>query len=302
MSEMKGIVQSRWGLLLGAFLTLFSFFSAAATNMFVKLIDHRLEPTQILLCQSGFSLLLISLICLFNRKKMAFFRSERYGLLFLRSMAGLSAFFLVFLSLRHLSVSVATLLLNTGPLFVPFILWICFKERIEPKIWLGIIPGFLGILLILKPGAEVVQWSAFLGLLSGVCVAVIFTSLRRLHVYGEPMLRILFFLFFFASIVMLPFGVYDWKMPSPHDWLLLGFAAVSSFCSQSTVTLAMRYGSPKALAPLCYVSVIFGLLFDWSIWHAIPMGWSLVGMGLVIAGGATAIVIENRLMKMRKPE
>ncbi len=291
---MKGIVRSKWGLIFGAFLTLFSFFCAATTNMLVKLINHRLEPPQILLCQSTFSLVIISLICLCTHKKMDFFRSRRYGLLFLRSMAGLSAFFLVFLSLRHLSVSVATLLLNTGPLFVPFILWLCFKERIEPKVWLGIVPGFLGILLILKPGAEVIQWSALLGLLSGMSVAVIFTSLRRLHVHGEPMLRILFYLFFFASVVILPFGIYEWKMPSSHDWLLLGLAAMSSFCSQSTVTLAMRYGSPKALAPLCYVSVIFGLLFDWSIWHTIPVGWSLVGMGLVIAGGVTAIVIENR--------
>jgi drug/metabolite transporter (DMT)-like permease len=299
MSEMKGIVSSRGGLILGAFFTLLSFFSAASTNALVKLIKDAFPVAQILFCQNFFGLILLSLFCLFYKKRASFFRSHQFGLLFLRSMTGLCSFFLLFTAVHHLSVSITTLLLNTAPLFVPFLLLFFFKEKLKAPIWLGILPGFLGIVLILKPDSDWIDGYALLALLSGVCAATILIVLRRLHLHNEPMLRILFYLFLFSTIAVAPFSLQSWKNPFVAEGWLLLLTLCSSFFAQTSITIAMRYGSPKAFAPLCYTSVLFGLLFDWFVFHAIPPLLSCIGMALVILGGAMAILIENREMRKR---
>lgn len=288
--------EPKQNLPLGASIALLSWFSLATTSTLVKLI-HEVNSYQILLCQNLFGLALILMIIFSTGKGLSFFKAKCYGLLFLRSMAGLAAFFLVFISIQHISIADATLLLNTGPLFVPFILWICFGEAISPKLWLGIIPGFLGIVLILKPGSEIFQWHALLPLMSGVSVAIIMIALRRLYMHGEPVLRILLYLFLFASLVCAPLGIQNWKDPTPHEWLFLSLIGIFSFFSQTAITIAMRYGSAKALAPLCYSSVLFALIYDRLIWGIIPQWISIIGMALVIIGGIIAIYIENQSTK-----
>ena len=107
-------------------------------------------------------------------------------------------------------------------------------------------------------------------------------------------LRILFYLFFFSTVLTLPFGIYSWKNLPSHDWFLLALTALITFVSQMAITIGLRYGSPKALAPLCYTSVIFALMFDYLIWHTIPSWASVVGTALIIMGGITALFIENQ--------
>jgi len=68
----------------------------------------------------------------------------------------------------------------------------------------------------------------------------------------------------------------------------------TSFLSQTSITLGLRYGTPKALGPLCYSAVVFALFFDWFIWEDIPSWTSFIGIILVIVGGIAAILIENR--------
>jgi drug/metabolite transporter (DMT)-like permease len=284
-------------LLLGALFSLLSFFCLSSANALVKLIDGRVDSFQILFLQNTFGFTIIFLIILFNKAKISFYKSERYGLLFLRSIAGLGAFFFVFVSLQYVSVASATLLLNTTPFFIPFILFICFKEAINHRLWLGILPGFIGIAVILNPGSNLFDWHTILPLISGFFVAVIFISLRKLHHHKEPMLRILLYLFLFAALLMLPLGVLKWQTPSFKDAILLALICIATFLSQTTITFGLRYGSPKALAPLCYTSVIFAIIFDWLIWHHIPSWIDALGMLLIIAGGIVALLIELQSTK-----
>lgn len=267
------------------------------TNTFVKLIDNRVDPFQIILIQNIFGIIVMAFICLSVNRGLAIFKTDHYGLLFLRAMAGLGAFFFVFISIPYLSVANATLLMNTAPFFVPFLLFIFFKKPIDHLLWLGIIPGFLGLILILRPSNDLFQWIGVVPLIAGLSIAVILITLRRLHHYGEDTLRILFFLFLFVALITLPLGIYFWTTPTPTDSLFLLGTAIFGFLGQSTVTIAMRLASPQALAPLCYSSVVFALLFDWRIWHSIPSWSSLLGIALVILGGVLALVLEVKSLK-----
>ncbi len=286
-------------LLLGALLSLLSYFCVSSTNTLVKMINGRVDSLQILLLQYAFGWVIIFLICAFKQKKISFYKSEHFGLLFLRALVGVGAFFFIFIAVQHMSVANATLLFNTGPFFIPFLLFLFYKETIDHRLWFGIIPGFIGIAFILHPGASVFQWHAILPLISGLCLAFIYLSLGRLHHYKEPTLRILFYLFLFATLMTLPFGIFYWQNPSSKDWILLALIALTSFLAQTMIAFSLRYGSTKALAPLCYTSVIFAILFDWIFWNDIPSWASIVGTALVMIGGITAILIESKSIKTK---
>lgn len=123
-------------------------------------------------------------------------------------------------------------------------------------------------------------------------MAILYIVLRELHFHKEPLTRVLLYLFYVAAIVTMPLAIYTWNPPTATQWILLACVSLGSFLAQSLITLSLRYGSPSALAPLCYTSVIFSLLYDWFIWHNIPSLISWLGILLVIGGGVRAIYIE----------
>lgn len=281
-------------LILGTLLGLLAYFCLSGTNACVKLLEGRLGIAQVMLLQNVFGALVIWLACFFQGTHQNLSHSPHYGLLLLRALGGLVSIFFVFISVEHLSVTNATLLLNTGPFFIPFALYLCYRKKINHSLWLGLIPGFLGVLLILHPGTSLFQWYALLPLLSGACIPVVFLSLQRLHYHQEPLSRILFYLFFFSSVAVLPFALYGWETPTFQECLLLLGISVGGFLSQATISLGLKYGSPQVIAPLCYSSVVFALGFDKLFWNHSPSFSSFIGIFLVIFGGIISIFFERK--------
>jgi len=282
---------------LGLFFSLVSFFSLSSTYALVKMID--LNALQILFLQSLFCFIVTACICLARREKLAFYISKHYLLLFIRSIGGLGTFLFIFIAVKYLSLADSTVLLNTSPFLIPFLALACFRSPINHKLWLPIALGFIGTMIILRPTSDLFQWHALLPLISAVSMAITYIALRRLHLHGEPMLRILFYLFLFASLVMLPFGLYTWAAPTREQWPLLLTVMITNFISQTAFTFSLRYASAQTLAPLCYTSVVFGMLFDYLIWHTLPSWLSLGGSLLVICGGIFALLIENAPEKLK---
>lgn len=285
------------GLFFGAILSVLSFFCLSFTNALVKLLQGHIPVFQLLFLQNVVGVVITGSICLIRGKKLSFLQSHHYGLLLLRAFVGLLAFFFLFISISHVTVTNATLLLNTAPLFVPFLLLLIFREKMNQKLWLGIIPGFIGIALILDPKTTIFQWQALYPLIAGLCVAALYLVIRQLHAHKEPMLRVFVFLFVCSALLTCPFGLIQWQQPTSHEWWLLLLISTSTFLSQSLITYSLRFGPARALAPLCYTAVIFASLFDWFIWHVAPSWVSVFGILLVIAGGITTLLLETRKSK-----
>lgn len=205
----------------------------------------------------------------------------------IRGIFGLSTLFLYFYSLRFLYLADATLLYNTMPIFVPLVAFFWKKIPIPHRIFWGIGIAFAGILLVLGPGEAVFQPASFYALLAGVTGAVATVALRFAH-YTEPMERTLFYYFLVGTCVALFFS-----LANPEDNFLaldakrlyfLGIIGVLGFGYQILFTLAIRHAPARMISPSFYVSVLFGMLFDWWIWNKIPSWLALGGFVLVVVG------------------
>jgi drug/metabolite transporter (DMT)-like permease len=243
----------------------------------------------VVLFQSFFSLCLVLPFAL--RHGPRFFITEHLGLICLRSAFGLAATYCVTLALVTVKLADVTLLNNTAPLFVPFISWIWLKEKIQHKLWPSLILGFVGVLIILQPGATRIDLGLLLALLSGVFSASLLIAARQIA--HEPFLRILFYYFLFFCVVLSPTLLTTWKMPPLHAWLYIFLAAVSMIMAQLSFTAAARYASPQKLAPFLYTAVLFSGILDWFVWKATFHPIVVLGVIIVIIGSIITIALNK---------
>src|SRR5579872_3101669 len=153
---------------------LLAWFFFALTSPLVRDVNKTLPLAAILVVQS-----LVGLICtlpwMIKHGKDAF-KTDSWGLIFLRGICGLLNYTFLFLAIVHTSLVDAFLLGNAAPLFLPFVLWVWLKKPILHKLWVGLIGGFIGLVMILKPGAEILNLGAIYGIAMAFFAAIAMVS------------------------------------------------------------------------------------------------------------------------------
>lgn len=189
-----------------------------------------------------------------------------------------------FFALAHLPLGEAMLLNYSTPLFIPFIaLWV-LGERPPPRVWLGIGVGFIGLMLILKPGMALFTPAALVGVAAGMLAAIAMVSIRRLG-QTEPATRIVFYFSAIATAGAAVPLIWRWQPPAPQLWLALIAMGVLATAAQLLLTRAYRAAPAAQIGPFIYVTVVFAGGFGWWIWGEVPDAASLAGAGLVVVAG-----------------
>lgn len=202
---------------------------------------------------------------------------------FARSTAGFLAACCFFYSLKYIPLAMSVLLSNSAPLFVPIMVWLIFSIRVLPKLYYGMIVGFIGVLLILHPHHGFLVAGALIALLSGIVRSLVATLLRKLARTEAP-LKIIFFYALTGSVYA---GILLIFSPAPVQhipWRTLIFLAVFGGLNQFMLTLAYHSAPARFVAPFSYLSVVFALLADWIFWHIAPSMLMLIGMVIVLTG------------------
>lgn len=249
----------------------------------VRDLQTELSIPNILFFQNAISLVLI---LPFAWKAIANveFTKLPIGLLFVRCLCGQANSVFLFASLAALSLADAMVLNNTSPIFIPLLAAVWLKSKIPLKLWFGIVVGFLGVLLILKPSSDIQNEGAIFGILAGITFAASAIALRRL--FSIPGLVMLVVYFAFGTLVFSAATAMNFTMPSSEIALKVLATGVITPCAHIMLIFAFRYASPNQLGPFNYSAVVYSALFDWLVWRQIPDYFSLVGMLLIAIGGA----------------
>lgn len=210
-----------------------------------------------------------------------------------RSIAGLLNMYCFFASIRYILLSDAMLLNNTMPLFIPLVMWVWKREPIPMALIPGLLLGFLGVGVILRPGLEIVNPAALLALASGLFMSVSMAGVQELS-RSEPLYRILFYYFAISTgISLLPLFVH-WQPLSSTTYLeLLGvgfFAAITQFC----LTRGYNYASATKVSPVIFTTVILSGAIDWAVWKVKPDLFSWIGALLVIASALLCLRAKGK--------
>jgi drug/metabolite transporter (DMT)-like permease len=273
--------------LIGYSLVILSMLLFPVSYALFKVASPYLTNTLIIFFQSLVSWLLIAPFAI--RRGIA---TKHFPLILLRTAFGLISLYCISMAIRMTEISIVVLFNNTAPLFVPFILWIWFKTKVQSKIWVSLSIGFLGVLLILRPGFQSINPGLLLALLSGISSAHLLVVTRQIA--HESFIKILFYYFMIFCFVLSPFLLADWTSPPAHIWAVIGLSGITMIGAQLAFTAGLRYVPSHEAAPFIYSAVIFSGLIDWIFWKEAPDLLSILGMVVVFSGGLMAILANRK--------
>jgi drug/metabolite transporter (DMT)-like permease len=275
-------------LLLGIVLIVAAFFCVAVMSAFGKAASG-VSTATISFFQSFISLLLFLPWTL--RHGLADLKTTQLALHVARALAGLLSQVLYFWAVKEMSLINAVLLVNAAPLFIPLVAYLWNRTPITPAVGISLVVGFVGVLLIIKPGANLLaNPSALIALSAALFSAIALVSVNKLSGHNHPD-TILFYYFAIASLATLPFAIFNWSRPTTHEWGLLLGVGVFMALAQLLIILAYQHATASQIAPFNYSVVIFSGLIGWIVWHN-TLDWvAVIGILLVCAGGILSILL-----------
>jgi drug/metabolite transporter (DMT)-like permease len=157
--------------------------------------------------------------------------------------------------------------------------------------------GFLGVLLIVKPGSAGFVPAAWLAL---ACLLAASTRdlLTRFIDHSVPSILVTFATsgaVMLCGLALMPFET--WVVPSPRALKLLLFASGCLFVAYHFGVVAMRTGEIPLVAPFRYASIVLALVLGYAIWGHVPDALSLFGIALICAAGLFLLYAERGLRR-----
>ena len=198
-------------------------------------------------------------------------------------------------ALIHMPLATLSAIMQSLPLVVPITAALVFGDHIGWRRLMAIGIGFLGVLMIVKPGtAGFDVWSVF-GLGSVACVVVRDLATRELS-RAVPSVAVALW----AAIAVTMMGaagvaVHGWQPVTPYQMLLLMGAALGLIVGYLYIVMVMRVGDIGFVAPFRYMALLWALLFGWVLFGSLPDGWTLIGAAIVVATGIYTLWRERKL-------
>ena len=215
--------------------------------------------------------------------------------LVIRTAADIVSTLLYLLALRQMALADLSAIMQALPLAVTLTAALFFRERLGWRRLSAIGVGFLGVLLILRPGTGAFDtWSA-VALLSMMLIVVRDIATR----YFSRQVGSGTIAFHAALAVMLSGFVLgageDWRMPDLPEAALLLLSAGFLTVGYLTAVATMRVGEISFVAPFRYTSLVWAILLGLALFGEWPDGWTWVGSALVVGAGLYAILRERQL-------
>lgn len=209
-----------------------------------------------------------------------------------------TVFFLA--ALMHMPLANLSAIMQSLPLAVTLAAALVFGDRIGWRRMTAILIGFVGVLIIVRPGPDGFDIWSIMGLGSVVAVVIRDLAARSLSP-GIPSMTVA--VWASASVTLMGFvGVNfeGWHAISGREALLLAIAAANLIVGYQTVVMVMRTGDIGFVAPFRYMSLIWAILLGWFIFGTLPDLLTLIGAGIVIATGLFTLYRQQKLAQISK--
>jgi drug/metabolite transporter (DMT)-like permease len=219
----------------------------------------------------------------------------------LRSIAGTISMFCNFAAYIYLPLADATAIGFAAPLFVVILAALVLSERVRAYRWSAVIAGFIGVLIIAGPEADVsgaAFYGALFALVGAGLTAVAMIFLRRMSAH-EHSITIAFYYTLTTTVISLMTVFLGWNIPSPGEALLLVLTGLTGGVGQLFLSFSYRYGEASALAPFDYAAMIWAVVLGYFLFGELPAAQVWLGGAIVIAAGLLILWRERRLGRDR---
>ncbi len=222
------------------------------------------------------------------------FRTAKPGLQIVRALFLLLSTALNFLALQYLQLADAVSIMFSMPFWSALIAGIVLGRWIGPLRWGAIALGFLGVLIVTRPGLGGMHWAAIYSVV-GAIVYAIYGLLTREVTRTDSDRTIMFYGAAVPTVVLAPIILPVWQSPAElWVWLVIGATGFFGLIGHMFLIMAHRDVPAQELGPFVYVQLISMAALGWIIFGDVPGPYTIVGAGVIVASGLWLIALERR--------
>ncbi|OLF55527.1 DMT family transporter [Pseudomonas chlororaphis] len=237
--------------------------------VWARYVVHTLLMLVVFVPRSGFS---------------AVVRTKRPGLQLLRALCliGTSLFFTT--GLRYIPLAEATAVNFLAPLLVTALSVRLLGERVSRSQWLAVLAGFVGVLIVVRPGGALFTPTILLPLCSALCFGFYQVLTRKLSGIDSPTTSN-FLTGILNSLIMSAALPFFWSTPSLWHGLFMIGLGTCGMLGHLLLTQAFRHAAPAMLAPFSYGQILFAGLYGYLIFDHTPDNIGIFGIAVICLSG-----------------
>ncbi len=210
---------------------------------------------------------------------------DRLTLQLVRSLFLMASTGLFFAAISRIAIPDALALIFVSPFVVTILSAWLLGETVGPRRWSAVVFGFIGALIIIRPGFGVFDWASILALGAGCCYAGYIVTTRALSAGGSAPLVTLAFTGLVGSLLLTPIAAPTWVVPSITDWgWMLAMGAIAAG-GHYMIIAALRFAPASLLAPYSYSEMLSATVVGYVGFGDFPDRWTWVGVAVIVISG-----------------
>ena len=282
---------------LGALCMILSVLFFSFMDCLIKITAPDFAVGQVMFSRALFGL--IPIFFLIPKKNFKnFYKTKHISLHFHRSFWGSIAMYAIFVGVRNLELAEVTSLAFSAPIWVVVFSILFLGEKVKAKRWIAVISGFIGILIIAKPGFDSLNIDYIYPIIFTLGFASVSIFIRKLTLVNEPIYLIAFYFSICSGamgLITLPFG--GWVVPSVYELTLLILIGLFGSVANLLLTKSYQLAEISLTTPLKYLSLVFAIIFGFYFFNETPTIYTLSGASLIVLSSAIIFVREHQLKK-----
>jgi drug/metabolite transporter (DMT)-like permease len=220
-------------------------------------------------------------------------KSRAFWLQTIRSIVLIGEIGTFILALHFLPLADVHALAAITPLLVTALSVPVLGERVDWRRWAAIGAGFIGVLIIVRPGFIQLDWHIFIALAGAFLFAVYQIMLRIAARYDPPETTILYSALV-GTIVLSAIGPFSWKWPDAQAWALLLLGALLGALAHFSLTKALELGEASRLQPYGYTLMVWAAVLGYFAFGQFPDAFTVAGAAIIAASGMYAFARERK--------
>lgn len=270
-----------------------AFFMFTVMNVFAKLLSSTHSVIEIAFYRNLIaSLPFLFMVFVLGRREILVIRSKP-SLVGLRAVLGAVSLMTTFAAFSLMPMAETTVLLFTASLFIPILGVFFLGEKVGPWRWAAVAIGFVGVVVMARPGGGVYLLGVVVALTAALMHATLQVVLRYLGRYESPETVTFYFMVIGTLVTALPLPFVA-VTPTLAEVPLLFGVGLSGALAQWLLSTAFRNAPAAIVTVFNYSGIVWATLFGWLIWSDWPLPHVLVGAAIVIASNALIIWRESR--------
>lgn len=271
-----------------------SSFCAVLMSVFLKLAQSDANVYTVGFLRFFFGFLIILPFVLSSR--FYIYKTNNFKFHLSRSIINVPMMILGFSALMYIPLEQIKAIGFLSPIIVVILSVIILKERIYIIRILALLIGFIGVLIILRPGLIEINIGAYMVLLSGLLWSTVIIITKFMSKEDSPM-TILTYQYTLVSLFTLPLAVLFWTNPTFNVFFYSILAAITGTILHLCINHSYRLADLSVIQPVWFTQLIFASIFGFSIFGEIPDGWTWAGGILVFSSVLIITYRENYLKK-----